>query len=171
MRDINTREHLIEEQLVEELSHLGIGYLSRHSELTQKSGVKDPSKLLAELVKQPTSRVRTSVIPLLLEHPEFAELVPYAVTLLHGRNRNLLMIFYTAAVILQKIHKKHLVIIQGAAFKTLPDLFSEQLSITKGLSSKNRLAQLALRHREMTGSEVNWQGTYENAVRKWLKQK
>lgn len=171
MREINTGKHLIEEQLVEELSQLGIGYLSRHSELPQKSGVRDPAKLLAELVEQPSSRVRTSVIPLLLEHPGFAEIIPNAVSRLRGRSRDLLMLFYTAAVILQEIHNKHLVVMQGAAFKKLPDLYSEQLSITKGSSSKKRLTQLALRHQEMTGIEVNWQGTYENAVMKWLEKK
>ncbi len=57
-----------EEELVAELDLLGIRYLSRQSSY-RASQVRPPEALLADLVRQPSARVRAAVIAVLLAHP------------------------------------------------------------------------------------------------------
>ena len=57
-----------EEQLVDELAQLGVRYLSRQS-MDVAQYVHAPYELLAKLVCQPSSRVRSALIALLLARP------------------------------------------------------------------------------------------------------
>lgn len=63
-----------EESLVAELEQLGVTYLSRR-EIRDAGGARPPARLLADLVRQPSARVRAAVIALLLAHPEYAAAV------------------------------------------------------------------------------------------------
>lgn len=63
---------MTEEQVVSELDALGISYLSRQSSSSVER-VRPPEQLLADLIRQPSARVRQAVIALFLSHPEYAE--------------------------------------------------------------------------------------------------
>ena len=60
--------------------------------------------LLADLVQQPSARVRAAVIAVFLAHPEYAAAVPAALERLGPTERLTLRFFYTAAVLLQQEH-------------------------------------------------------------------
>ncbi len=159
-----------EEQVVAELSCLGITYLSR---LTNNFTVHPRAgwALLADLVRQPSSRVRCATIALLLEHPEYSEHIPLAVKMVRSKNRLTLKLFYMAAVYLQRIYSEELKQLQGQLFCWLPDLFSLEFSIQPGLDPVQSLSLLGKRHQTLTGIYVNWSGTYKNVVEQLLKRK
>ncbi len=90
-----------EDRLVAELEQLGIGYLSRRVSCATR-GVRAPATLLADLVRQPSARVRAAVISVLLAHPELAQAMPAALAQLPPDLRRLLRILYTAARVLQR---------------------------------------------------------------------
>ena len=156
-----------EDRLVAELARLGVGYLSRQG----TGGVpKTPSPdiLLADLIRQPTSRVRVAVISLFLAHPEYAEYVPAALERLSGRHAQTFKIFYLAAFLLQKQYASSLRPFLGANWSWLPDLFSQELGLTT-ISPKEGLKKLAQTHTKLTKTELNWAGTYNNAARHLLR--
>jgi hypothetical protein len=157
-----------EDRVVAELDYLGICYLSQTNRF-QVHSTRPPAELLSALLNQPSSRVRTAVIPLLLAHPEFQDDVPTAAIRLNGPRRRLLELFYSAAVFLQRKYAARLLELQGADFQELHDLFSERLGIPDDLSPSESLNRLAARHRELTSCVANWAGTYENGVKHWLR--
>ena len=95
------RSYMEEERLVAELELLGIRYLSRYTS-DQAERIRPPDVLLADLVRQPSARVRAAVLAVLLAHPEYAEAVPTALQQLGPAERRTLRLFYTAAVLLQQ---------------------------------------------------------------------
>ncbi len=159
-----------EDQIVAELALLGIRYLSQGIDI-HAVGTRPVDQLLADLVQQPSSRVRTAVIALLLEHPEYAAFVPDSVLHLRKSNRLLLKLFYTAAVILQKKYVSTLKEFSGKEFTWLPDLYSKELRVPLNLQPEESLKILSSRHSQLMGSKANWLGTYDNAARHLLRQK
>jgi hypothetical protein len=153
-----------EEKLVAELGLLGIRYLSRQSPY-QVNRVRSPEALLADLVRQPSARVRTAVIAVLLSHPEYAQVVPTALERLGSAERLTLQLFYTAAMLLQQEYADHLQPFMMERWQWLPDLFSKQFGLPEERHPRERLALLGQVHRHRTGATVNWAGTYENTVR------
>jgi hypothetical protein len=156
-----------EDAVVAELAQLGVGYLSRQS-ASEPGQVQSPHILLADLVRQPSSRVRAAVISLLLAHPEYAEFMPAALRLLSGKNARVLKIFYTAAAQLQKQYAPALIPFLGVKWRGLPDLYSKELGLAD-TAPPEQLKKLAQAHTELTGTELNWAGTYENAARHLLR--
>jgi len=156
-----------EDAVVAELARLGVGYLSRQS-ADEPMQIQSPDTLIADLIRQPTSRVRVAVISLFLAHPEYADYVLSAVKLLSRKNAQVLKIFYSAAFILQAQYAKALMPYLGLKWKRLPDLFSKELGLT-GAPPKEQLKNLAQAHAELTKTELNWMGTYDNAVRHLLR--
>lgn len=158
-----------EDTLVTELECLGIRYIYRST--TCK--VADPRPidyLLADVVRQPSSRVRGALISLLLLHPEYSSHVPFALKRLRGENRWLFKIYYTAAVILQaKYYDRLQSLIQGK-WVDLPDLFSPELSLPADASLEEKLRKLGEWHQLQIGELVNWVGTYDNAARHLIHQ-
>ncbi len=163
-------KQMAEEQIVAELALLGVNYLSQAASI-QVDYPRPGDQLLADLVRQPSSRVRTAVIALLLEHPEYATFMSEAIIKLHGRNRMVLKLFYIAAVFLQKKYYSVLTEIQGQAFQWLSDDYSIELGIPSGLQPEEGLEVLGRRHQKLTGMAINWAGTYDNAARHLLRQK
>jgi hypothetical protein len=152
-----------EEQVVAELSLLGISYLSRLS----GDFIAQPRvgwALLADLIRQPSSRVRSATIALLLEHPEYSEQMPIAIRKLHAKNRVTLKLFYTAAVYLQRIYFEELKSIKGDRFYWLPDFYSTELNIQQESDPIILFRNLGKRHQDLTGIYVNWVGTYKNVI-------
>ena len=96
-----------EDHLVAELDLLGISYLSRLG-AERASSVRPPAQLVADLVRQPSARVREALIAVLLAHPELAAAVPAALAELSPPEQLTLRVFYTAAVLLQQEHANSL---------------------------------------------------------------
>lgn len=156
-----------EDAVVAELAMLGVGYLSREG-IDEPKQTQSPDILIVDLICQPTSRVRVAAISLFLAHPEYSEYIPAALKLMSKKNARVLKIFYTAAFILQKQYAKALTPFLGVKWKWLPDLFSKELGLT-GVSQKEQLKKLAQAHAELTKTELNWMGTYDNAARHLLR--
>jgi hypothetical protein len=155
-----------EERLVAELGLLGIRYLSRHTS-TQAERLRPPDALLADLVCQPSARVRSAVIAVLLAHPEYAAAMPAALERLDPAEKLTLRLFYTAAVLLQQEHAERLQrFVDG---HRLPDWFSAELEVPEAASPRERLEALGRQHRQRTQTRVNWTGTYESVARHLLR--
>jgi len=123
-------------------------------------GVKEtlhtrPAQLLKALAQSEEARLRLSLIPLFLEHPEYVAHVQDAARQLEPAARLTLQCYYTAAVWLAK--KYHL------SGTPLPDVFSEELGLNPVEDPEANLQALAKRHKELSGSFVNWLSTYQHA--------
>ncbi|MCB9758183.1 MAG: hypothetical protein H6753_07190 [Candidatus Omnitrophica bacterium] len=121
---------------------------------------KSPARLIAALAESEESRLRLSLIPLFLEHPEFAAQVKSAAKKLSPSARLTLQCYYTAAVWLGKKYQPH---------PSLPDHFSQELGLTFTEDADQNLRELADRHKELSGRRVNWLGTYQHAAHVWQK--
>jgi hypothetical protein len=163
-----------EERLVAELQAMGVGYLSRQTVLPDQPA-RSADQFLADLIRQPTSRVRTAVIAVLLARPGIASSIPAACSRLKNGEQTALKILYTAAVILQQKYAARLQEFQVAPRQTLPDLYSADLGVAPNAPPEVRLRNLGLIHRQLTGSSLNWVGTYENVahhlIRRWEKER
>ena len=155
-----------EERVVAELGLLGIGYLSRCTS-GQAKYVRPPDILLADLVRQPSARVRAAVIAVLLAHPEYASAVPAALERLGPAERLTLRLFYTAAVLLQQEHANRLR--DFVTGQPLPDRFSAELGLQESAAPQERLVALGQQHRRRTRVHVNWTGTYESVAQHLLR--
>ncbi len=158
-----------EETLVAELECLEIRYLSRQTAL-RVTQTRPPDALLADLIRQPSARVRTAVIAVLLAHPEYAAAVPAALQRLSLQERLLLEFFYTAAMLLQREYAErlqHFVVTRWRWLLPLPETTGAWTLPSVG-SSREKLAALGQAQRRWTQTAVNWPGTYENVVRHLL---
>ncbi len=170
-KDTVSRQSIADEdQFVAELHQLGITYLSNRP-ITPATSSHSPEQILADAIKQPSSRVRTAVIALFLLHPDFAEYLPTALSLLNENQRQLLKLFYTAAVHLQRLYQSNLIAITGSKLVWLPDLFGEELGISSNLLPEDTIQQLGIKHQEITHSLTNWSGTYQNVVHHLIRYK
>ena len=154
--------YLEEEHLVAELELLGICYLSRHTSDRAES-IRPPDVLLADLVRQPSARVRAAVIAVLLAHPEYADAIPAALERLQPAERLMLQLFYTAASLLQQEYAERLR--PFVAGSRLPNRFAADLGLPSAISPREGLVALGQQHRRQSQVEVNWVGTYESVVR------
>ncbi len=122
---------------------------------------KRPARLLAALASSDEARLRLSLIPLFLQHPEFAVNVWIAATRLAPVARLRLQCYYSAAVWLrQKYQPENL---------PLPDHFSAELGLHPATDPDENLRQLASCHAELSGMQINWLDTYQHAAQVWLK--
>ena len=153
--------------MVAELAQLGVGYLSRQG-TGEPPKTSSPDILIADLMRQPTSRVRVAVIALFLAHPEFSQYVPDALKSLPGRQAQILKIFYSAAFLLQKQYARSFRPFLGDKWMWLPDLFSQELDLV-AVSPKENLNKLAQIHTDLMKAELNWAGTYNSAARQLLR--
>lgn len=156
-----------EDRIVAELELLGVSYLSRLTSSHSRS-IRPPDSLLADLVRQPSARVREAVIAVLLSHPEFAAAVPAALVKLPPSEQLTLRVFYMAAVLLQQEHADRLRALLTTQWQPLPDLYTDELELSNQGSLRDRLARLGQTHRQLSGTAINWVGTYENVARLFL---
>jgi len=150
------------DRLVAELCVHGVAYLSTPAPIDRVNH-RPPADLIADCIRQPESRVRTAVIPLLLLHPEFAEVMDDALARLLPDQARQLKLFVTASHHLQRKYQAELARVMPE-WRWLPDLFGAELGIPSGHSPDKALQDLGRRHQEITGDLANWQGTYENAA-------
>jgi hypothetical protein len=158
-----------EEKLVAELELLGIRYLSRQT-IYRAKNVRPPEDLLADLIQQPSARVRAAVIAVLLVHPEYADTVPTALLNLPAREQWTLRLFYVAAVLMQRAFAESLGKRLGGQWKWLPPLFAEEIGVSTEGNLREELILLGREHQRRTQMVVNWVGTYEDVARRLLRQ-
>ncbi len=147
-------------QLTDALRALDVNFIMG-GESKDETLRKRPSRLIAALAESKESRLRLSLIPLFLEHPEFAVRVRTVAKNLGPTARLTLQCYYSAAVWLEKKYRQH--------GKPLPDYFSKELGLSPTDDSEENLRNLAKRHRELSGTQVNWLGTYQHAAQIWQK--
>jgi hypothetical protein len=157
-----------EDQIVAELERLGIRYLSRENG-EPLSELRPPATLLADLMRQPSARVREAVIAVLLLHPTYARVVPVALTQLPKSEQLALRFYFTASVLLQREYADLLRPHLPEPWQWLPDLFSQELGVLGEGAPRERLEYLGAAHRARSGSVVNWTGTYENVAHKLIR--
>jgi hypothetical protein len=124
--------------------------------------IMEPAELIAALADSDEARLGMSLIPLFLQHPEYAAHVQTAAEKLSASARLLLKCYYTAAIWLEQ---KYL-----SPKDALPDLFSDELDLIISDHPDENLRALAKRHQELSGEKINWLGTYEHAADVWLKE-
>lgn len=148
------------EQLTSALNRLNIRFIVDSQSGEEKLSAQ-PTRLIAALAQSDEARLRLALIPLFLEHPEFALHAPRAADLLSPDARLTLQCYYTAARFLQQL------LFPGET--SLPDYFSQELNLSLTQDPMENLRLLAKRHRELSGMQVNWLGTYLHAAQVWRK--
>ncbi len=129
---------------------------------------KDPVHMIIALAESNEARLRLSLIPLFLEYPEFSTHVKEATDKVDATTRLTLQCYYTAAVWLQQKHQAKLENLIGRKDQ-LPDYFSSELGLQRTDDPETNLYLLAKRHQELSGSQVNWLGTYKHAAHVFIK--
>ncbi len=157
-----------EELIVAELERLNIRYLSRLGGIAVEQ-VRSPEALLAELMRQPSARVREAVIAVLLAHPAYSGAISAALAQLSPSEQMALRFYYTASVLLQRSYADLLRPHLAESWQWLPDFFSSELGVPEQGTPAERLAGLGAAHRVHAGSAINWAGTYENVARKLVR--
>lgn len=149
------------DQLTNALRALDIIFLMGRGKGGDASLHKQPARLIAALAGSDDARLRLSLIPLFLEHPEFAAHVRDVAQKLPPAPRLTLQCYYSAAVWFSHVYRA-----QGTV---LPDHFSDELSLCPSEDPEENLRDLAKRHEELSSARVNWLGTYQHAARVWFK--
>lgn len=121
---------------------------------------KHPADLIAALAESDEARLRLSLIPLFLEHPEYETRVRAVAKKLDTSAKLTLQCYYSAAVWISKKHQLNI---------SLPDHFSKDLHLQIAEDPETNLRALANRHAELSGSYVNWLATYQHAEQIWRK--
>ncbi len=124
--------------------------------------------LLAGQFQQDEARLRLSLIPLLLCHPEFALAVPQAVRKPDPRRRIYFKLYYTAAVLLQQEHAERLRSSVGLSAPII-EWYSRELGVHAPRNLGERLRVLETKHRKSSGIALNWIATYEHALERYIK--
>jgi hypothetical protein len=155
------------DQLTNALYSLGVHFIMG-GEGRDESLHKHPAQLIAALAESKEARLRLSLIPLLLEHPEFAPHAISAAKKLNPSARLLLQCYYTAAVCLGDKYRSRLDLLIGRKL-SLPDHFSHELGMEITDDPEKNLKLLAQRHQVLSGAHVNWLGTYQHAAQVWIK--
>lgn len=150
------------DQLAGALQALGVNFV-----LGGKGDENDlytkPSELFTALAQSSEARLRLSLIPLFLEHPEYEAYVSETADRLEAGAQLTLECYYSAAVFLAEKYPQLNI--------TLPNHFSDELDICPADNPDENLRALAARHKALSGSYVNWFATYSHAERVWRKGK
>jgi hypothetical protein len=85
-----------------------------------KTSYKQPTRLIAALAESNDARLRLSLIPLFIDHPEFSEYVRAVAKNLSPQARLTLQCYYSAAVWLEEKYRTQ---------RNLPDFFSRELGV------------------------------------------
>jgi hypothetical protein len=151
------------------LAQLDVHFVTRTGKATGMRLAKRPAVLLACLAEQDEARLRLGIIPLLLRHPDWAAIVPEAVRQVSPRRRDVLKLYYTAALILQQKYAARIEQSLGL-FAPLTDWYSGELGLPVRGDPDARLRILARKQRERSGLALNWLGTYEHAAERFVRQ-
>lgn len=153
-------------QLASTLHALDVDFVL--SEKDKTSPLKDqPLHLIVALAESDESRLRLSLIPLFLRHPEYSKYVRNAAKATSTNARLSLQCYYTAAVWLQQKYEERLAILIGEK-PSLCDLFSKELMISVEQNPDKNLRTLANRHQELSKKHINWLGTYNHGAERFM---
>lgn len=156
-----------EKQIAATLQALGVKFV--HGEPAGEAPLPiQPARLIAALALSQEARLRLALIPLLLQYPQWAEMVPSVAQQLSPAARLTLHCYYTAALWLGEKYRPRLESLLGKQMP-LPDYFSAVLGIEKTPDPDENLRRLASRQRVLSGAQVNWLGTYHHALKVWIK--
>jgi hypothetical protein len=147
-------------QLASALRALGINFILGGSD-PDDSLCHQPARLISALARSDEVRLRLSLIPLFLEHPEYAELVRVVARKLDPAARLTLQCYYSAAVWFQRKYQS------GGV--PLPNHFYKDLGLEPIDNPDENLRTLAKPHKELSGPFVNWLATYQHAAQVWRK--
>ncbi|RMD61236.1 hypothetical protein D6833_08530 [Candidatus Parcubacteria bacterium] len=156
-----------EDLLIAELQAWGLHYLIGALPASAAPGLS-ADMLLAELARQKDARVRSALIPLLLQNPDLASAVPKALSHLNPYDQWTLKVYYTAAVILQDEFAPASPSAESRQ-RLLPDYFSSELGIEVTASCEERLHQLGEFHAQHADLRANWPETYRHAAQIWMR--
>jgi hypothetical protein len=160
---------VLEEQLVSELWARDVQFLMGRHSLSAVTQLTTP-QLISSLAESADPRVRFSLIPLFLRHPEYsADVTAAEKGISTEAGQRTLRFYYTAAIFLQAKYVKRINQILGKQPR-LPDLFSKKLGVLPHRNPDRALVELSKQHEISSGGYVNWLGTYEHAVDVWLRQ-
>jgi len=151
------------------LAQLDVHFVTRTGRVSGLRLAKRPVALLASLAEQDEARLRLGIIPLLLRHPDWATMVPEAVQQVSPRRRDVLKLYYTAALLLQQKYAARIKQSLGL-FAPLTDWYSGELGVPVRGDPDARLRILARKQRERSGLALNWLGTYEHAAERFVRQ-
>jgi len=153
-------------QLIGEMNRIGVNFVVGDT-IPRVATSLSPSELMAGLVAHKDARIRLALIPVLLQHPEYAPEAQNTLNLLDDSQKLNFKLYYTAAYLLQIVYSEEL---EGllASFQKIQDNFSEELKVSGDGTALERLKQLAKRHKEITNLSVNWYGTYDHAAKRIL---
>jgi hypothetical protein len=153
------------DRLANALRFLGVNFIAADQDIPETIH-KHPARLIKALVQSKEARLRLSIIPLFLDHPEFASYLPKITRTLDPSELLILECYYTAALFFQKKFSSVVEIKQN-----LRDLFSDDLGLEQYSDLDVSLKTLAARHQVLSQSSVNWLGTYQHAAQIWLRDK
>lgn len=145
------------EALVGRLRELGIGFLMpSDAEARELSRLPIP-EVIARLAGHSDARLRMTLVPLFILHPEWAADVESAVEQLTEPARTQLQAYYTAAVYLQRLWRTRLGFYLGD-FSLLPDMYSTRLGLPPADErfGKTGLHALAAWFASRSPDQYNW---------------
>ena len=166
-KEVVERAVLSNAALAAELERLGIAFLQSSTEDRLQEPIP-PDALLAALAASNEARVRMALIPLFLAHPEFANTSIEIVTCLPDQDRITLICYYTAAMLYQREYARPQADLEISQVE-LPNLYGHDLGLPASGDTNLLLLKLAERHAELSGRPLNWYGTYEHAVRHYIR--
>lgn len=152
--------------LAAELNRMGIAWVVASAD-DRPEAPPEPIELIAALSSSDEARLRMALIPLFLSRSEYAELAGETAATLSGQPRVTLICYYTAAKLLQHKYEVRLEKL-GLDSPLLKDWFSQELGLPDAGNPDTLLAHLANRHTELSGRQLNWYGTYEQAARRFM---
>jgi hypothetical protein len=162
------------EALVGELHRLDVRHLARLGPAFPVGALPIPL-LLAALARHPEARLRSALIFVFLRHPEFSRYVPEVVGALDASAAQTLKLYYQAAAYLEQELRPNLR--QVNTGRHLPDLFSSELGlpVPSAVGASTHAVDGALRalgevHRQLTGQNYNWAGSYRQHIDLFLRQ-
>ena len=159
--------HYSEAALAAELERLGLRFVTSSAEDVLPSALS-PADLIAALASSKEARLRMALIPLFIAHPEYSRFVSQVSQELIGQAQVTLVCYYTAAILLQRKYAQRLLQL-GLKVSELPDIFGHSLALPLNSSADDLLLCLAEQQTQMSGRPINWYGTYEHAMERFIR--
>ena len=153
------------DDLVAALRERGIRYLAPSDPQAGDAAALAPQELIADLAAQADARLRLTLIPLFVLHPEWADLVPRAAAEMDELGRTELMACYTAAVYLQRLWSIRLGLYLPVV-SPLPDWFSERMGLPSPDERHGKVGLYALAdwHAARSPYPFNWLASYQRVM-------
>ena len=126
--------------------------------------------LIAALASSEEARLRLALIPLFIAYHDYARFVSSVADRLVGQARVTLVCYYTAATLLQRKYDEYLGQL-GLDLTELPNIFGDSLGLPWSGDIDTLLVRLAEQQAQMSGRSLNWYGTYEYAIERFIRRR